>query len=429
MLSQKLFFLAGALLVLIVGKSASAQDKSAPSVVKLIKTEAGYSLTKNGKPFFIQGVGGNLHLETLKSCGGNAIRTWGGDDQTEMLDACHKLGLSVCVGIWLGQPRQGFRYDDAAAVERQKQNSLAFVRKTKNHPAVLMWGLGNEMEGDGNDPKIWKAIDDLAKAVKLEDPNHPTMTVIAEIGGKAEKAVNFAKNCPNVDLLGVNAYAGLASVPERMKAAGFNRPFVVTEFGPAGYWEVGSTSWKAQVEPLSSQKADSYLKNYRRSIAGEKGRCLGSFAFFWGQKQEATATWFGMFLNSGERTEAIETMQYLWTGKYPEVRCPRIVQFESSLKEKRVLPNSMNTAEITLANPNQAGMIVRWEVRQESIDRKSGGDSENQPPSVSDCFVKTEGTKLTIKAPPGEGAYRLFVYAYDGKGNASVANIPFLVKK
>jgi hypothetical protein len=396
--------------------------------VKIVKTASGYELQRDGKPYFIQGAGGNLHLETLKEVGGNSVRTWGGDDQTEMLDACQKLGLSVTAGIWLGQPRQGFRYEDQAAVQRQKENAVAFVRRYKNHPAVLVWGLGNEMEGDGRNPLIWQAIDDAAKAMKQEDPNHPVMTVIAEIGQDGAKLKQFMKYCPNVDLLGINSYAGLGSLPERIKATGFTRPYIITEFGPAGYWEVGKTAWRAELEPTSTQKATTYLKNYQHSIAGQRGQCLGSYCFHWGQKQEATATWFGMFLNSGERTEAVETMQYLWTGHYPQIRCPRIVNFETSVAQKELPPNSDQTAEVAVENSTPQNLAVRWEVRDESADRRGGGDSEHQPAAVSDCVVEAAGTHLRFRTPPSPGAYRLFVYIYDGRGNAATANVPFLVQ-
>jgi hypothetical protein len=54
------------------------------------------------------------------------------------------------------------------------------------------------MEGDGNDPRVWQAVNDVAKMIKAIDPNHPTMTVIAEIGGN--KIANFKRYCPDVDI-------------------------------------------------------------------------------------------------------------------------------------------------------------------------------------------------------------------------------------
>jgi hypothetical protein len=42
----------------------------------------------------------------------------------------------------------------------------------------------------------------------------------------------------------------------------------------------------------------------------------------------------------------------------------------------------------------------------------------------------TDGTlkKAKIMTPTAAGAYRVFVYVYDGRGNASSANMPFYVE-
>ena len=52
--------------------------------------------------------------------------------------------------------------------------------------------------------------------------------------------------------------------------------------------------------------------------------CLGSYVFFWGQKQERTPTWYGMFLKRSEETAAIDIMHYFWTGAWPTNRSPRV---------------------------------------------------------------------------------------------------------
>ena len=62
-------------------------------------------------------------MELLAELGGNSVRTWGvGPSLGRQLDEAHRLGLTVCVGIWLGQVRQGFDYGDPAQVARQYES-------------------------------------------------------------------------------------------------------------------------------------------------------------------------------------------------------------------------------------------------------------------------------------------------------------------
>src|SRR5271166_46890 len=293
-----------------------------PTVVKVQKDGTGYNLLRDGKPYVIKGGGGRVYLEALKQAGGNSLRTWGEDDLEPLLDRAQELGLTVTVGIWLGQERQGFNYAHAESVRREVEKSRGFFRRYRSHPALLMWGLGNEMEGSGDNPAIWRTVNEIARVAKSEDPNHPTMTVIAEAGGR--KIPQFSSLCPDVDVLGINSYGGLPTLPKRLAEAGMDRPYVITEFGPPGPWEVRKTGWGAPVEPTSTEKARSYLGHYSGSIAAERGRCLGSYAFLWGHKQEATATWFGMFLPSGERLGAVDAMTFAWTDRWPSNRAPEL---------------------------------------------------------------------------------------------------------
>ena len=186
-----------------------------PTVVRVQKDEAGYQLLRDGRPYTIKGGGGRVYLESLKDAGGNSLRTWGEDDLEPLLDRAHELGLSVTIGIWLGQERQGFNYNDAASVRREIEKSRGFFRRYRRHPALLMWGLGNEMEGSGDNPVIWRTVNEIARIAKTEDPDHPTMTVIAEAGGR--KLSQFMSLCPDVDVLGINSYGGLATLPKRAR--------------------------------------------------------------------------------------------------------------------------------------------------------------------------------------------------------------------
>ena len=211
--------------------------------------------------------------------------------------------------------RSGFNYNDDAKVAAQFESAKAAILKYKDHPAVLLWGIGNEMEGyqNGDNPKIWKAVNDIAAMAKQVDPNHPTMTVIAEIGGARVKCIH--QYCLSIDIVGINSYGGCALIAKRYVDAGGIKPYVITEFGTAGTWEIPKTSYGAVQEPTSTQKAEMYRKNYEGGIAAHPELCLGSYAFTWGWKQEGTLTWFGMLISDGGKTEACETMSELWTGK------------------------------------------------------------------------------------------------------------------
>jgi hypothetical protein len=404
--------------------------------VTISETTSGhFELIVDGEPFFVKGVGGANNLPMLKKLGGNTFRTWGAEQLDEriegklLLDYAEELGLKVVAGIWIGHERHGFDYDDRQQLKKQRMHVLDTVRKHKNHPALLAWGLGNEMEGpasDGSDIRIWKEMNELAKIVKREDPNHPVMTAIAGIGGS--KVPNAMKYFPEIDILGVNAYASASGVGSGLVEFGWNKPFMLTEFGPMGHWEVGKTAWGAPIEPTSQDKAANYYVTHTRVVTEGEGKCLGTFAFLWGHKQETTSTWYGMFLPTGERLGSADSMSYAWNGEFPSNRAPKLIELSSSANQAEVRPNSIQTASVTVTDPENDPLEYRWVVTAESTDLKVGGDAESVPPSFPELITENKGNTVTFKAPSRRGPYRLFVYVVDNANGAATANVPFLVK-
>ncbi len=407
---------------------------SAESKVSLSTDASGnHTLLRNGEPYRILGVGGTSHLKDLAEYGGNSIRTWGIESLEEkiegvsLLDYCQKLGITVTAGIWIGHKRHGFDYSDQGKLEAQRNDVREAVRKYRDHPALLMWGLGNEMEGptsDGRDSDIWKELNVLASIIKEEDPNHPVMTVIA--GSASSKVKGILEHYLNIDVLGVNAYAGASGAPKAVKQAGWEKPLVLTEFGTPGHWEVPKTPWGAPIEPTSREKAANYYSTV--SLLDEnKDICLGSYAFLWGQKQEVTSTWYGMFLKTGEKLPSVDAMCYAWTGKWPANRTPRVESFETPLDGATVPANK--EFPVTVVARDREGDHLEWEwyVAEESTDLKVGGDKESEPPHVEGCIVSDKDGVAKVRTPSKPGAYRLFLIVRDGKGGASAENIPFRV--
>lgn len=400
-------------------------SQTSPSGVRLEKTGNRYQLLQNGKPYFIKGAGGRERLEELVACGGNSIRTWGADEIGPLLDQARKLGLTVTIGIWLGHPEHGFNYADGKAVAEQLERARRVVRQYKDHPALLLWALGNEMEGDGTNPRIWQAINDLARMVKEEDPQHPTMTVVAELG--AAKIRAFNEFAPAVDILGINTYGGIQSVRKRYVADGGTRPYVVTEFGPPGHWEMGKTPFGVPTEMNSTAKAAWYGAGYRDGIATQRDLCLGSYVFVWGSKQEATATWYGMFLRDGARLGAVESMTRAWGGAPATNHCPEVTNVVLS-RDTGLKAGELIHASWTVSDPDHDSLTVKWILRRESGQYQTGGGSQSDEPDYPECLVKSATQEAEIRVPESGGNYRLFAYAYDGHGNAAVANAPLHVE-
>ncbi len=400
------------------------------ATTSIVSLEAGprhtWSLLRNGSPLTVRGVGGEGRPDLLAALGGNAFRTWH-TDGPRVLDEAHSAGLVVMAGLSVGHERHGFDYADTRRVERQRAEILATVRCLRDHPALLIWGLGNETEGferpEGN-PLVWRELNTLARLVKAEDPVHPVAIVIA--GPGEQKLASFQRHCPDVDILGVNAYGDALLIPDALARAGITRPFILTEFGPTGHWEVRQTPWGAPIEPNSREKYRSYLDTHRDVLARAPGNCLGSFAFLWGHKQEVTPTWYGMFLPSGEKTPAVDAMALAWTGEEPETPSPHILELVSPLAEATVDPGSLHEISARIS-ASPLPLALEWRVLEESRDRKIGGDPESVPPEWSRNVEPLPGGRCRVTAPVTAGAYRLFLYARDGRGGGAAANFPFRV--
>lgn len=407
----------------------------AQSKVTVAKDGDRFQLMVNGQPFVIHGVGGTHELKALHDLGGNSIRTWGVESLTEpvdgkpLLDRAQELGLMVTAGIWIQQQRLGFDYDDPKAVQAQRDAVRKAVQTYKNHPALLIWGLGNEMEGpisDGSDVRVWKELNVLAGIIKEVDPNHPVMTVIAGTGGVRIK--NLLAYCPKIDILGVNAYGSGAGAGKSVAQQGWDRPFILTEFGPSGQWEVPKTAWGAPIEPTANAKAACYFATQQLVMDDSKNICLGTYAFLWGHKQEATSTWYGMFLASGERLPQTDAMSLAWTGHWPDTRCPKLASLSTSVTEKTVAPGTASTATAVATDPGGHPLQYEWAVTEEIKVAGVGGDAEALSASHPECLSGQPGPSLTFTAPSTPGAYRLFLTIRNDQGCATTANVPFQVK-
>lgn len=406
-----------------------------PVKVEVRPADGKFQLSINGRPFYVKGAGLEFgSQEKLAAHGGNTFRTWrtenGQQSGRQVLDRAQSNGLYVAMGLEIGRERHGFNYDDSAAVARQLELVRAEVLKYRHHPALIIWVIGNELNLRATNPRVWDAVNDISKMIHQVDTNHLTMTALAGIG--RDLVDQIKARAPDLDLLGIQMYADIVNLPRYLKESGWDRPYLVTEWGATGHWEVGKTSWGAPIENDSTTKAELYLKRFDTAIRPDQKQCVGSFVFLWGQKQERTPTWYGMFLETGEETATVDAMHYIWTGQWPANRSPRL---DGAWLDGRTAPQNIQlvagktvTAKIAASDENNDPLIYAWEVLEESRDLKDGGDHENKPARLTGLIAAPDQAEITLTTPGKPGAYRLFAYVRDGKGGAAHVNIPFLVQ-
>lgn len=401
-----------------------------PRHVSVGQADGRYRLVIDGEPVFVKGAGSGAGLvESLAAHGANSIRTWTTREARRILDDAYAAGLTVLLGLGVTPERHGFDYDDRGAVREQFERVTEEVRAFKDHPALLAWGIGNELNLGYRNPSVWDAVNDIARMIHEVDGHHPATTMIAGIGGDLVDEITRRAN--DVDFLSIQMYGSVDRAPELIARSGYTGAYLFTEWGATGHWEVESTGWDAPIEQTSSEKADTIRTRYETAILGEAERCMGSYVFLWGQKQERTPTWYGLFTEDGRETEAIDTMAFLWTGSWPDHRAPRLTDITidgaGRSDDVRLAPSQAVTAVLETDAGGRADVEARAEILPEATVLGEGGDYEPRPQAVDGLIGRTTAESVEFVAPAERGAYRLFVYLVDDHNHAATANIPFFV--
>lgn len=430
-------------LLLFSGCSGSQELVSNPSTnPKIIKNEIVYKgdtpyLYRAGRPYYVNGAACNNFFDQVGKYGGNSIRTYSINNETQkILDSAYSKGLSVVLGIGLKKERDhGFDYDDQALVKKQFQEVKQQVLKFKDHPAILMWGIGNELDIEYTKPSVWDAVEDISKFIHQVDTLHLTGTILA--GADVDDIEHIIARAPSLDLIGVNVYADIVTAHENIKLAGWKKPYLITEWGPKGTWDnPKSTDWGRFIEPTSSEKADKYYKNYydHYIYRNKDDGCVGSYVFLWGyQNHGAVQTWYGLFTRKGNPLNAVQTMQQCWTGKQTSNASPKIEAEDLVLNGKtaqqdiRVKVGDMNVATIDALDPDGDNLNYEWHIIEEDFVLKKSEESKgfNILPSIPG-LIENNKTRQIHFSVSKKGEYRLVVYVLDPNGNASLASIPFL---
>lgn len=404
--------------------------------IKIKKTGDGYKLTIDGRDIYIKGVGGTYRLDIATLSGANAFRTWEGNAEMIKKNLVLAAENNMYVMQGIDMTKDSIRYYDEEYKNKMREEVRLLAETFKNDTNLLAWGIGNEIElGNANIGAAWSFVEELARLIKLIDKRHLVSTVISYNPLALD---SIAKYAPSLDYVGINVYGPMDKVQHTIEQSNYKGPFMITEWGPTGWWETSKTDWGAPIEQTGEEKRQVYEERYTRYISANP-RCLGSFVFLWGQKEERTPTWFSMFVEDdveqlplhGEKTSMVEAMQRVWTDQKLTETAPVIngmtIDGKQAMDNIRVKAGTPLKACVTVTDKENDRLTYVWEILKEATVLGFGGAYEPRPDRVGDVATSEDNVYETTIDEFGE--YRLYVYVLDNKGFVSTVNVPFQVIK
>ena len=411
-----------------------------------------YELKVDGEPFYVRGVAYNpghdwrdgtralsrreidKDFAALRDMGANTVRRYSsGWVDYNLFNAAEDAGLKVLYGLWLPPDIDYSR--DTDALEQFEREFDEVIERFKDEPSLLAWVVGNEVWGtlkhSFEQPYLAEVrcayvrfVERIARKIREVDPHRPIMVVCEhsdELPGALTHYVNLA---PTVDMLGVNTYfpEHLRELPDVVAEFGAGLPYMVTEFGPDGYWHHEFTPRGPEgmlLEPTAREKARMYAERWDSFILPERGKNLGGVAYCWSDRYEASASWFGLVASDGTPKPAYAALKEAWTGvPAPDNTGPEIERLIVS--EKVVSPGEVIRAEAVVETGSQGRATdFSWQV----IDGRYKRSRVDVEP------VKPGGRTVELTAPSDGGRYWIHFSATDSTGGFDEVAVEIRVKE
>ncbi|GAA1369547.1 discoidin domain-containing protein [Streptomyces beijiangensis] len=405
---------------------------AAGTVVKVTGSQGNWELSVNGSPYQIKGLtwgpsvaDAEKYMPDLQSMGVNTIRTWGTDASSKPLfDSAASHGVKVIAGFWLqpgGGPGSGGCVNYLTDTDYKNQMLAEFpkwVDTYKDNPGVLMWNVGNESvlglqncySGDELEKQrdaYTTLVNDITKKIHAVDPDHPVTSTDAWVGAWPY----YKKNAPDLDLYAVNAYNAVCDVKSAWEQGGYTKPYIVTETGPAGEWEVPDDANGVPEEPTDQAKAAGYTKAWN-CVTGHKGVALGATMFHYGTEYDFGGIWFNL-IPAGQKRLSYYAVKKAYGADTSHDNTPPVIASMSVDGDAAKVPAGGDlTLNTQVTDPD--GDQISYEVLVNSMYIDQG--KALTPLPVTDLG----GGRLKVTAPDRPGVWKVYVKATDGKGNVGV---------
>lgn len=402
----------------------------------LEKVEDRWTLKVDGQPFDIKGAtfGYNNdpenydhYFKDLKFLGVNTIRTWGVDENTKkLLDTAHKDGIKVMLGIWMRHGRPGREADDSfdyindnAGKEAMFNDAIAIVEEYKNHPAVLTWGIGNEVylniATDAEKLAYSILLERICKEIKRLDSNHPVTSVEAWTFGLDW----WQKHVPSIDIYGLNSYGpGANLLEDELKKRGIDKPYVLTEFNIIGEWDIKPDVNGVIPEPTDKEKYTAIVNGYQEWIK-PKASCLGVYVFHYANNDDFGAIWLLSHFQ-GLTRPTYWAIREAYTGEKPVNHIPAISKI--GFTDEIYQSGSWGQINLEVRDVENENLDISFYYNQRTGSRKR----RDQLVQLNSRGSLDSGYEIQL--PQEYGGIKVYVMAKDQYNNVGIASTSILVE-
>ncbi|MBW8325376.1 MAG: DUF4982 domain-containing protein [Prolixibacteraceae bacterium] len=174
-------------------------------------------------------------VELMKKFGFNAIRTSHNPPSRQFLDACDRLGVLVLDESFDQWQRPKNPQDYNLYFDEWHQRDLeAMVLRDRNHPSVIIWSIGNEINerADSSGLEITKKLSTIIKNI---DHSRPVTAALCAFWDQKGKTWEYAQ--PALELLDVAGYNYLWGEYENDHKIAPERMMIGTESFPKEAFE------------------------------------------------------------------------------------------------------------------------------------------------------------------------------------------------
>lgn len=184
-------------------------------------------------------------LEILKDMGCNAIRSSHNPPSPKLLDLCDRMGFLVMDESFDMWRKRKTERDYARFFDEWYERDLSdMVRRDRNHPSIVIWSIGNEVQEQWDNALGMEITPKLAGTIKSLDATRPITAGCNEPGSN-----NPLFRSGAIDIIGYNYHIqNIDRVPQLFPG----KPFIMTESVSAlmtrGHYEMPSESMMIRPE-------------------------------------------------------------------------------------------------------------------------------------------------------------------------------------